>query len=378
MAVETLRAGAMDDTIPGNRTRVLAATVVVLAWGGLLSCNRDRDPCLDRSWAIHDAARDGDLGKAEALLRANPALVLCKDNGGYYDGQDPLHVAVENGHKDVAELLLANKADANDRDRKGQTPLHLAAEKGYRDLAELLLANGADVNAKDRDDCMTPLHRAAYGGSREMVELLLANGADVNADAASGSAPMHLAEEGGHKGVAELLRGRGGRNASTPGCFPSRDGSRDSLSSFVWPSWLPQYPHWYWAEYDNAYRVRPPPLPGYRYAVPDKSVVIEQSDHFGSFTFVVDDSPAHVVSFYRDECKALGMGVKLGTDIYFDQPSLVVATDAHLNLIIKLVGHENNGGIFVNVQYAPCPHNYSPEHEGGPAHTDAEELPCFK
>ena len=44
------------------------------------------------------------------------------------------------GHKDVAELLLANKADVNARDNDGDTPLHMAAMKGHKDMVELLLA----------------------------------------------------------------------------------------------------------------------------------------------------------------------------------------------------------------------------------------------
>ena len=65
----------------------------------------------------------------------------------------PLHWRRLNGHKDVAELLLANKADVNAKDNDGETPLHMAAFKGHKDVAELLLANKADVNAKDNDGC---------------------------------------------------------------------------------------------------------------------------------------------------------------------------------------------------------------------------------
>ena len=42
---------------------------------------------------------------------------------------------------DMAELLLAHKADVNARDNADFTPLHEAAELGYKDLAEVLLAN---------------------------------------------------------------------------------------------------------------------------------------------------------------------------------------------------------------------------------------------
>ena len=60
----------------------------------------------------------------------------------------PLHAAAYNGYKDVAELLLANKADVNAKDSDGMTPLHMAASNGHKDVAELLLANKAEVNAR--------------------------------------------------------------------------------------------------------------------------------------------------------------------------------------------------------------------------------------
>ena len=47
----------------------------------------------------------------------------------------PLHFAADEGHKNVAELLLYNKADVNTRNHDGKTPLQLA---GRNDVAELL------------------------------------------------------------------------------------------------------------------------------------------------------------------------------------------------------------------------------------------------
>ncbi|MGO8926242.1 MAG: ankyrin repeat domain-containing protein, partial [Limisphaerales bacterium] len=56
--------------------------------------------------------------------------------------QTPLHLAARLGHKDVAELLLASKADVNAKDNGGQTPLHLAVVFGHKDVAELLRQHG--------------------------------------------------------------------------------------------------------------------------------------------------------------------------------------------------------------------------------------------
>jgi cytohesin len=41
--------------------------------------------------------------------------------------------------------------------------LHYAAYGGHKEIAELLIAEGADVNAKDEDG-VTPLHEAALWG----------------------------------------------------------------------------------------------------------------------------------------------------------------------------------------------------------------------
>jgi cytohesin len=121
---------------------------------------------------IYDAARAGDLAKVKALLKNNPALAFSEDNAG----ATPLHIAAEFGHKDVADILLANKADVNAKDNMGATPLHKAAMVGGAyDVAELLLANRADVNARD-NDLMTPLDWAAHNGDEELASLLRQHG----------------------------------------------------------------------------------------------------------------------------------------------------------------------------------------------------------
>jgi ankyrin repeat protein len=87
---------------------------------------------------IIDAVTGGNLEKVRKLLQYQPALV-----GIVVAGHNtPLHLAAQAGHKDVAELLLANKADVNAKDINGKTPLQLAEQSNRRDVAELLRQHG--------------------------------------------------------------------------------------------------------------------------------------------------------------------------------------------------------------------------------------------
>lgn len=105
--------------------------------------------------------------------------------------------------------LPDNKVEVNARSNNGDTPLHVAANEGHKDVAELLLANNADVKAKSNGG-YTPLYFAAFNGSEDVAELLLANHADVNAMDTKGETPLPLVALKGHKDVVELLRHHGG------------------------------------------------------------------------------------------------------------------------------------------------------------------------
>jgi hypothetical protein len=121
---------------------------------------------------IHDAARAGDLDKVKSLVKQSPDLVSSKDEKF---GQTPLHIAAFNDKKDVAEFLLANKADVNAKASNGSTPLHLAAGKGNKDIVELLLANNADINALDNEG-WSATHSAVLFHQKEIADLLIAKG----------------------------------------------------------------------------------------------------------------------------------------------------------------------------------------------------------
>jgi ankyrin repeat protein len=156
--------------------------------------------------AILKAAGSGDLEKVKTLLNEDPKLVSCTNHVGF----TPLHLAAANGHKDVADLLLANKADANVKAPNGVTPLFHAAFGDHKDVVELLLANKADPNAKTSYG-QTPLHAAVLFGDKSVVELLLTNKADVDATDHIGHTPLHAAIAA-HTEVADLLRQHGGHD----------------------------------------------------------------------------------------------------------------------------------------------------------------------
>ena len=189
--------------------------------------------------SLHEAAMNGKLEKAKALLKTNPDLVSSHASYGRltplqfaaeyghkevaelllankadveaksYGGWTPLLNAVFGGHKDLVQLLLTNKAEVNYQEDAGRSPLHVAAENGYTVVAALLLANKADVNAKNRDGD-TPLHIAVGLGHRDLVELLLANKAEINAKDNRGRTPLDFAVLHNYQDLAELLRQHGG------------------------------------------------------------------------------------------------------------------------------------------------------------------------
>ncbi|CAI5454781.1 unnamed protein product [Caenorhabditis angaria] len=130
---------------------------------------------------------------------------------------EPLRLAIKNGHYDCARLLLMNGAnpnalyfdgpeitqispldtnflelllefgaDPNVFDRKGLTPIMKACrmkDKGIEAI-RILLKYGADINklAPERQDHRSALHFALLSGNHDLVKFLIENGCKVNMD----------------------------------------------------------------------------------------------------------------------------------------------------------------------------------------------------
>ncbi len=130
---------------------------------------------------------------------------------------DPIHDAARDGDLAGVQAELDNDVDANVKDSLGRPPLHHAAWVGHKEVAELLIANGADVNAVMGASGQTALHWTGWHKHKEITELLIAAGADVNAKANNGKTPLDGAY---NRETADLFRKHGGRTAKELALMP--------------------------------------------------------------------------------------------------------------------------------------------------------------
>jgi ankyrin repeat protein len=194
----------------------------------------------------------GDVREVSRRLAANPAFATLSGKAGatrqdpspyffadirhyLYAGDTALHMAAAAFRREVAALLVANRADCRAKNRRGAEPLHYAADTNHRDpVAQadtigFLVSAGADPDAVDRSG-VAPLHRAVRTRSLAAVRALLEGGADPRRPNKAGSTPLHLAVQTTGRGgsgsphareqqaaIVKLLLERGARPADRDG-----------------------------------------------------------------------------------------------------------------------------------------------------------------
>ena len=65
-------------------------------------------------------------------------LTLIQVNNRDIAGRCPIHLAAENGHEDVAKILVVKGAQTDIPDKKGQRPLELAARMGHTKMVSII------------------------------------------------------------------------------------------------------------------------------------------------------------------------------------------------------------------------------------------------
>ena len=81
-------------------------------------------------------SRDGNLSIVQVLVDRHHV----SPNVTNTDGQTPLMLSAERGHREIVQFLLVKGADAQIKDRQGRTALSLAEGAGRAEIAALLKA----------------------------------------------------------------------------------------------------------------------------------------------------------------------------------------------------------------------------------------------
>lgn len=64
-------------------------------------------------------------------------------------GTSPLHIAAQNNHLEICEILLRAGISRDARTKVDRTPLHMAVYEGHLRIVETLLKHKADYDCKD-------------------------------------------------------------------------------------------------------------------------------------------------------------------------------------------------------------------------------------
>ncbi|XP_030385456.1 transient receptor potential cation channel subfamily A member 1 isoform X3 [Scaptodrosophila lebanonensis] len=117
---------------------------------------------------LHYASRDGHIRSLENLIRLGACINLKNNNN-----ESPLHFAARYGRYNTVRQLLDSEKGSfiiNESDGMGMTPLHIASQQGHTRVVQLLLNRGALLH---RDHTgRNPLQLAAMSGYTETIELL--------------------------------------------------------------------------------------------------------------------------------------------------------------------------------------------------------------
>ncbi|KAK3551657.1 hypothetical protein QTP70_020862 [Hemibagrus guttatus] len=139
-------------------------------------------------------------------------------NSRNFEGLTPLHLAVRDGNRKMAKMLLDSGADVNAVDIKsGRSPLIHAVEKSCMEMINFLVESGCNVNSQSYSG-NTALHIACGRGEVEAVRVLLKNGADSSLKNYHNDTAIMLAK---NKKVSDVLRGKPtrGHNLKTQNSF---------------------------------------------------------------------------------------------------------------------------------------------------------------
>jgi len=150
-----------------------------------------------------------DLPTAVQAGASKQALEMIRNgadvNQAQGDGSTPLIWAVNRQDYEVAQALLAKKANPNAENIFGALPLTEAARLNDDKMVKMLLDAGAKVDSANPDD-ESALMLAIKNGNLQMTQTLVNAGANVNRiEKFHNQTPLIYAAAGGHIAIVKLL-----------------------------------------------------------------------------------------------------------------------------------------------------------------------------
>lgn len=148
-----------------------------------------------------DAARQADPTKLKKYLSSD--IINFKHP---YTGDTALHAVVSSPfpkRKQVLETLIRKGAHLNEKNKDFLTPLHIAVDNSHYDLMDVLLRHGAKVNALDGLG-QTALHRCAREDNVQACRILLSYNIDPSIMSLQGYTATQVASEN----VLKILQGK--------------------------------------------------------------------------------------------------------------------------------------------------------------------------
>lgn len=151
---------------------------------------------------LTDWSRMSEIGEAETRFDGPPP-----DTDSDHGRSDDIFKAIQENDIRLAKQVLHYWPDCV-RLRRGPselTPLHMAINGGNQELAQLIVEAGADVNAKSREG-KTPLYQAVARADANLTSMLLRSGAQIW-QLVQGQTALQVAQAAGYTDiVAELNR----------------------------------------------------------------------------------------------------------------------------------------------------------------------------
>ncbi|KAF5012599.1 hypothetical protein FDECE_1366 [Fusarium decemcellulare] len=174
----------------------------------LLDKNANTQVTDQNGWSpLYSASCYGHDEVVERLLGVDKSNINATETSG---GRTALHIAVQEGHANVASILLKDKKTLKTMDKNGRTPLMTATREQRADIMRMLLTSRSEDDDIQIETCdntgQSPLIAASIDGFLPGVRQLIAAGADCNARTPdTGYTPLMCASSWRHREIVEVL-----------------------------------------------------------------------------------------------------------------------------------------------------------------------------